>query len=121
MTALLPPTEDSEADDYSIADRAAAASRSTWVSVAVNLGLTATQIFAGVLTKSQGLVADGLHSLSDLIADFVVLLANHHSRKEADKDHPYGHHRYETAASLVLGLLLLAVGLGMLWTAVIKL
>jgi cation diffusion facilitator family transporter len=121
VTALLPPTEDSEADDYSIADRAAAASRSTWVSVAVNLGLTATQIFAGVLTKSQGLVADGLHSLSDLIADFVVLLANHHSRKEADKDHPYGHHRYETAASLVLGLLLLAVGLGMLWTAVIKL
>jgi divalent metal cation (Fe/Co/Zn/Cd) transporter len=44
------------------------------------------------------------------VADFVVLLANHHSRKDADADHPYGHHRFETAASLVLGALLLAVG-----------
>jgi cation diffusion facilitator family transporter len=87
----------------------------------VNLALTSTQIVAGVLTKSQGLVADGVHSLSDLIADFVVLFANHHSQKDADEDHPYGHHRYETAASLVLGLLLLAVGLGMLWSAAVKL
>ncbi|MDP1068777.1 cation diffusion facilitator family transporter, partial [Klebsiella pneumoniae] len=94
---------------------------STWVSVAVNLVLTSVQIAAGLLTKSQGLVADGVHSLSDLIADFVVLLANHHSQKDADEDHPYGHHRYETAASLVLGLLLLGVGVGMLWSAITKL
>lgn len=79
------------------------------------------QITFGTLAKSQGLVADGLHSLSDLIADFVVLVANHFSQKDADEDHPYGHHRYETAASLVLGLLLLAVGLGMLWSAAQKL
>ena len=56
-----------------------------------------------------------------LLADFVVLLASHHSRKEADHDHPYGHQRYETAASLALGLMLLAVGVGMVWTAVHKL
>jgi cation diffusion facilitator family transporter len=55
------------------------------------------------------------------VADFVVLLANHHSQKDADEDHPYGHQRYETAASLVLGLLLLAVGVGMVWSAVSKL
>jgi len=55
------------------------------------------------------------------VADFVVLLANRHSQKDADQDHPYGHQRYETAASLVLGLLLLAVGLGMLWAAAHKL
>ena len=113
--------DDSEDTEHSAAERAAAASRSTWVSVAVNLALTATQIAAGLLTKSQGLVADGVHSLSDLIADFVVLLANHHSQKDADEDHPYGHHRYETAASLVLGLLLLGVGLGMLGSAITKL
>lgn len=89
--------------------------------MAVNLVLTSVQIAAGLLTKSQGLVADGVHSLSDLIADFVVLLANHHSQKDADEDHPYGHHRYETAASLVLGLLLLGVGVGMLWSAITKL
>jgi cation diffusion facilitator family transporter len=83
--------------------------------------LTVAQIIAGVLSKSQGLIADGIHSLSDLIADFVVLIANHHSQKDADIDHPYGHQRYETAASLVLGVLLLAVGAGMLWSAVSKL
>ena len=105
----------------SIAQRARAASRSTWVSVAVNLTLTALQITAGVFSRSQGLVADGMHSLSDLVADFVVLLANHHSQKEADADHPYGHQRFETAASLVLGALLLAVGVGMLWSALDKL
>ena len=99
----------------------AAATRSTWVSVVVNLVLTAVQIGAGLFTKSQALVADGIHSLSDLVSDFVVLLAGHHAQKDADDDHPYGHQRFETAASLVLGLLLLAVGLGMLWSAVLKL
>ena len=110
-------TEDTAA---TAADRAAAASRSTWVSVAVNTVLTAAQIAIGLVTKSQGLVADGIHSLSDLISDFVVLVANHHSQKEADDDHPYGHQRFETAASLALGMLLLAVGVGMLWSAFVK-
>lgn len=113
--------DDTEDPDHSPAQRAAAASRSTWVSVAVNLFLTTTQIAAGIFSKSQGLIADGIHSLSDLVADFVVLFANHHSQKDADADHPYGHHRFETAASLVLGALLLAVGLGMLWSAFLKL
>ncbi len=121
MNLQPPEPDDAEDSDHSAPERAAAASRSTWVSVAVNLGLTTTQIAAGLLPRSQGLVADGIHSLSDLVADFVVLLASHHSRKDADEDHPYGHHRYETAASLVLGLLLLAVGLGMLWAAIGKL
>ena len=113
--------DDSENAAHSPAERALAASRSTWVSVAVNLVLTTTQIVAGVLTRSQGLIADGIHSLSDLIADFVVLFANRHSQKDADAAHPYGHHRFETAASLVLGALLLAVGIGMLWSAFLKL
>lgn len=117
--SILP--DDNEDPDHSPAERAAAASRSTWVSVAINLILTTTQIAAGILSKSQGLIADGIHSLSDLVADFVVLFANHHSQKDADADHPYGHHRFETAASLVLGAILLAVGLGMLWSAFLKL
>lgn len=100
---------------------AEAASRSTWVSVWVNVILTAVQIVVGILTRSQGLVADGIHSLSDLVSDFVVLLAGHHSKKDADEDHPYGHHRFETAASLALGILLLSVGVGMLWSAARKL
>ncbi|MDI1257965.1 cation diffusion facilitator family transporter [Aquabacterium sp.] len=113
--------DDAEDDQHSPAERAAAASRSTWVSVGVNLVLTVGQIVVGILAKSQGLIADGIHSLSDLVADFVVLFANHHSQKDADDDHPYGHQRFETAASLILGALLLAVGVGMLWSAALKL
>ncbi|MFM8900788.1 MAG: cation diffusion facilitator family transporter [Burkholderiales bacterium] len=112
---------DDEDSTHSPAQRAVAAARCTWVSVGVNLVLSAVQIAVGVWSKSQGLVADGLHTLSDLVADFVVLLANRHSQKEADQDHPYGHQRFETAASLVLGVLLLVVGVGMLWAAVGKL
>ena len=113
--------DDPDEDRYSLAERAAAASRSTWVSVGVNFLLTCTQVTAGVLAKSQGLVADGIHSLSDLVADFVVLFAGHHGKKDADEDHPYGHQRFETAASLALGVLLLVVGAGMLWSAFRKL
>ena len=113
--------DDTEHTPHTVAQRTAAATRSTWVSVVVNLVLTVTQIAVGIFAKSQGLVADGIHSLSDLVADFVVLLASHHSKKDADEDHPYGHQRFETAASLVLGLLLLAVGVGMLWSAFRKL
>lgn len=114
-------TDDPEDPQHSPEERATAASRSTWVSVGVNLILTITQVVVGILAKSQGLVADGIHSLSDLVADFVVLFASHHAKKDADEDHPYGHQRFETAASLVLGALLLAVGIGMLWSAFRKL
>jgi len=113
--------DDSEHSTHTPAERAKAASRTTWVSVVVNIVLSATQIAVGIFAKSQGLVADGIHSLSDLVADFVVLLAGHHSQKVADQDHPYGHQRFENAASLVLGLLLLGVGVGMVWSAVVKL
>ena len=101
-------------------ERNEAAKRSTLVSVAVNTILSAVQLVAGVFSGSQGLIADGIHTLSDLFADFVVLFANKQSKKAADDDHQYGHLRYENAASLVLGMLLLAVGAGMLWSAVIK-
>lgn len=115
------PPDDPEHSPHNAAERSGAATRSTWVSVGVNLALSAAQLVVGVLAASQALVSDGIHSLSDLVADFVVLFASHHSKKDADLDHPYGHQRFETAASLVLGLLLLAVGLGMLWSAAKKL
>ena len=110
---------DSEEEDTP--ERHRVAQRTTWVSVVVNLVLTALQVVVGVFAHSQALIADGIHSLSDLVADFVVLLASRHSRKGPDADHHYGHQRFETAASMVLGLLLLSVGVGMLWSAVGKL
>lgn len=97
------------------------AKRSTLVSVVVNIFLASAQIVTGILAGSQALIADGIHSFSDLVADFVVLFANHHSQKGPDENHHYGHQRYETAASLTLGLLLLIVGFGMLWSSVNKL
>ena len=113
--------DDSEHSTHTPAQRAAAATRSTWVSVAVNVVLSSLQIVVGIVAASQGLVADGIHSLSDLVADFVVLVAGRHSQKDADEDHPYGHQRFENAASLALGLLLLGVGVAMVWSAVGKL
>lgn len=89
----------------------------TWVSVAVNLALTVCQLVIGTLAHAQSLVADGFHSLSDLVADFLVLVANFHSRHPADASHPYGHQRIETAASFALGLILVATGGGILWAA----
>jgi cation diffusion facilitator family transporter len=115
---MIEPTEE---DPVKQSERAKAASRTSWVSVGVNLVLTVLQVVVGILTRSQALVADGIHSLSDLVADFVVLLASRHSQKDADVDHPYGHQRFETGASLALGLLLLLVGAGILWSAVGKL
>lgn len=88
-------TEDDEDSPIPPAERAAAASRSTWVSVGVNVVLSTTQIVVGVLSKSQGLIADGKHCLADLVSDFVVLLANHASQKDADEDHPYGHQCFD--------------------------
>ena len=108
-------------EDREHPEREIAARRSTWVSVAVNLVLSTVQVAVGLFVASQALIADGIHSLSDLAADFVVLLALRHSRKAPDADHHYGHQRYENAASLVLGALLLAVGVGMLWSAAGKL
>lgn len=109
---LLEPNDESDPTE-----KQAAARKTTLVSAVVNTLLSAAQVLTGVVAGSAGLVADGIHSLSDLFADAVVLLANHHSHKAADDDHHYGHHRYETAASLFLGLSMLAVGVGMAWTA----
>lgn len=97
--------------------RSQAGKRSTWVSVGVNLLLVIVQLSIGVMARSQALVADALHSLSDLVSDFIVLVANKHSSKEADQDHHYGHLRYETAATLAIGVILISVGAAMLWNA----
>jgi len=101
--------------------RFAAARKSTWVSIFINLGLTVMQMTAGFFGKSQSLMADGLHSLADLLSDVLVLFANRHGNKHADANHPYGHARIETAASLILGASLAALGIGLLIAAGLRL
>lgn len=95
--------------------------RSTWVSVWVNIALASMQIAIGLWARSQALIADGVHSLSDLLADGVVLFATHHSHAEADETHAYGHARFETAAALAIGLILVGTGIGLVWSASVKL
>jgi cation diffusion facilitator family transporter len=99
------------------AEKQRVARKSTFVSIGLNTVLMSVQIVIGVIAHSQALVADGVHSLADLVSDFVVLIANRHSGAEPDADHNYGHSRYETVASLFLGGLLISVGVGMLWRA----
>lgn len=101
--------------------RYAISNRCTWISVFVNVGLTVIQVLAGIFSHSQSLIADGVHSLSDLISDFLVLIASYHSKSPADDSHPYGHGRIETAASLVLGAILVLTGVGIIYGAAIKL
>lgn len=102
-------------------ERQRAGHRSTMVSVVVNVALTAFQLVVGLFAHSSALVADALHSLSDLVSDGVVLFVNRFSHSPADAEHPYGHRRFETAASMIIGALLLSVGLGMLWASFTKL
>lgn len=91
--------------------------RSGRVSVVVNLVLTVAQIVVGIAAHAQSLIADAIHTLSDLLADFLVLWASRQSSHPADSAHPYGHRRIETAASLILGSGLMVVGVGILLSA----
>ena len=82
------------------------------VSGVVNLFLSLAQIAIGLLANSAALVADGIHSASDLLSDVLVWFASRHAAQAPDKAHPYGHARFETAATLGLGVILMLVALG---------
>jgi cation diffusion facilitator family transporter len=90
-------------------DRYRATRKVTFVAIAVNSTLAIVQILLGLIGQSQALVADGVHTLSDLGSDFVVLFAARLAREEADEEHPYGHGRVETAATVALALVLILV------------
>lgn len=93
----------------------------TLIGVVANVILAFVKIVFGLLGHSQALVADGLHSLSDLISDGVVLVAARYSSQDADADHPYGHGRFETVATVAVGFALILVAVGMLWDASLRL
>ncbi|MDX1528292.1 MAG: cation diffusion facilitator family transporter [Gammaproteobacteria bacterium] len=95
--------------------------RVTLIGAALDLLLGLAKIIGGYIAQSQALIADGVHSLSDLSTDILVLFAAKHANVEADEDHPYGHARIETAATVGLGILLLLIAVGIGIDAVIKL
>ena len=89
-----------------------ASRRVALTAMGANALLVVGQVIVGVIGHSQALVADAMHTLADLSTDLLVLFALKHSAKEADEEHPYGHARIETAVTLILGVILLLVGLG---------
>ena len=101
-----------------LSERTAETQRVAVVGAVVNLLLSGVKLVAGTLANSAALIADGIHSLSDLLSDVLVWVASYHAGHGPDEEHPYGHGRFETAATLGLGILLVLVALGIVWDAV---
>lgn len=115
----LPPDRRNQGSDP--AARGRGIERVALVAMLSNLALTVGQIAIGLFAGAFSLVADAAHTLSDLIADLLVLMAGRRSAAPADPDHPYGYGRIETVTSLALGLALVVVGLGFLWSSGMRL
>ena len=94
--------------------------RITIIGSIVNLLLVVCKFVAGFLGRSTAVVADAVHSLSDLLTDIVVLVFVRISGKPADEDHDYGHGKYETLATAIIGIALFAVGVGILVESIEK-
>ena len=100
------------------ADALVSGLRVTWVGVGVNVALVVFKLWAGLISGSQALIADGVHSLSDLFSDVVVLFGLKWGRASEDADHPFGHARIETISGMIVGLALLLVGLWIAYEAI---
>lgn len=92
--------------------------RVTLAGLVANVALAGLKVSAGVLSGSQALVADGIHSVSDLVTDLAVFFGAAYWLEPADRDHPYGHRRIETIVSICIGAVLGAVAIGIGWEAV---
>jgi len=90
--------------------------RAARVSIFVNILLSAFKLAAGILGNSAAMISDAVHSITDLISTVVVIIGIRLSGKAADKDHPYGHERFECIATLVLVALVTYVGVGIGWS-----
>ncbi|MDH5444403.1 MAG: cation diffusion facilitator family transporter [Gammaproteobacteria bacterium] len=102
-------------------DRYRATIKVTLIGSVIDLLLGVAKIVVGYLAHSAALIADGIHSLSDLGTDAIVLYAAKHSHVEADDEHPYGHGRIETVATVALGVALIAVAVGISYDAIDRL
>ncbi|MBO7610108.1 MAG: cation transporter [Muribaculaceae bacterium] len=92
--------------------------RVTVIGGLVNAVLLVAKFAAGVLGHSAAMVADAMHSLSDFVSDVVVLAFVRISNKPQDSSHDYGHGKYETVAATIIGVALLVVALGIIWSGV---
>lgn len=91
------------------------AKKVTLIGAVINALLGFIKLTGGIVFHSHALVADGIHSFSDLLTDIMVVFASKYGSQDADHSHPYGHQRFETAAILVLSLILIMAGAGIIW------
>ncbi len=90
----------------------------TWVGLLINLTLACIKFAAGYFGRSQSLIADAIHSLTDTTTDVAVIAGSHFWSRPPDESHPYGHRRLETLVTVFIGLMLAAAGVGIGWDAV---
>lgn len=88
------------------------ATRVSLVSIVGNLLLSLFKLFAGLAAHSGAMVSDAVHSASDVLSSFIVIIGVRLSARKADKEHPYGHERFECVAAVLLSVVLLVIGLG---------
>lgn len=94
--------------------------RVTFIGSIVNAVLIVLKLAAGIWGRSSALVADGVHSLTDFVTDVIVLIFVKLSGKPRDKVHSYGHGKFETLATLIIGVFLTFAGIGLLVSGIIK-
>ncbi len=99
-------------------DRTKIAKKVTWIGFFANLLLSLGKLVAGILGNSAAMVADAIHSISDFVTDIIVIGFVGVSDKEGDKDHRYGHGKFETFATLLVSVALLLVGIGICWSGI---
>ncbi len=100
--------------------RSSKASHVTWVGLFINIVLTSFKLMAGIAGKSAAMIADAFHSLSDFGTDIVVLFGFRIVDKPIDKSHDYGHGKVETLASVIIGVVLFAVGVKICWAGLFE-
>ena len=108
----------SRAAELSSANRETTIRKVTWVGLLANVLLAGFKFLAGIIGSSQALVADAIHSLTDLTTDIAVIAGSHYWSRPPDESHPYGHRRMETLVTVFIGIVLAAAGIGVGWKAI---
>jgi len=104
-----------------LAERSKKAQRVAIIGALVNIVVAVLQIIVGIVANSQALIADAIHTFSDLMTDVLAIVGSRMAYEPADEQHPYGHGRIETISSVGLGFILMLVAVGIGWFAINRL
>ena len=106
--------------EYSESSNKKIAMRVSIISIFVNIALSVFKFIAGILANSGAMISDAVHSASDVLSTFVVIIGVNISGQKADHEHQYGHDRLECVAAILLAVILFATGVGIGWTGIEK-